>query len=392
MMDFLNSVESMYTYLLALVVSVQLVSSPPAADDTLSRLDITLDEVLVIGAEEADSTEYLFGKPTSVVPGTDRHIYVADRLTQNVRVFNATGIYARTLGRRGEGPGEFASLSTLTFDTSGHLLVMDPRRYRLTRFRPETGEAIGTYSLANRFTIGPASFQPGPRVDDGSLTYIFLLNRKLPKFTTDNDRFFAVLGGEMKQVHATFGEYDLAHQPDRFAKLYAVAYPGHFIVIGSGDVWFAPGIYTGTVHRFTYEGDGRWAQAQGAKGYVEEGRPHVTIDPEGERRDDYVFFRTIEQADAGRSRNTSAGLVRLSTGEIVHFTYYIRDERGHIIAEVFSPEGTLIGWDVVYEDLPGQAYPPLRAMSIDGDDRIYWIDEVDVPRVRVTTFAYEATE
>ena len=373
------------------LVSVVAALFTPIVDDPAQRIRVSLSHVLDIGEAEADSTEYLFGRPTSVMPGPDGYIYVADRHTYNIRVFDPSGTYVRTLGSRGEGPAEFASVAMLAFDASGHLLAWDKgMRFRLTRLHPETGEEIDTYPMAGRFRTGVASFQPGPAID-GQPTYIFLLHRESPDDTRDDHRYFTVRGEDMSSVLATFGAYDLAYSPDRFAKIHALAWPGQFVVEDDGDVWFAPGIYTGTLHRFAYEG-GHWEQAQGAEGYVEDGRPHVTIDPGSERRDDYLYVQNTERTDAGRSRNTSIGLVQLSTGELVHFTYYIRDDQGHVVAEVFGPEGALIGWDVVYEDLPVQAYPPLRAVSIDGNDRIYWIDETDVPRVRVTTFAYETTE
>lgn len=188
---------------------------PLSVNHVPDRLDITLNEVLVIGAEEADSTEYLFGSLTSVVPGPDGHIYVADRQTSNIRVFDPSGTYVRTLGRRGEGPGEFERIETMAFDASDYLLVWDASlRYRLTRLDPQTGEEIDTYAMAGRFDTGPASFQPGPS-SDGQPTNIFLLHRQSPDDTRDDDRYFSVRGEDMSPVHATFGEHLRTQSIDR---------------------------------------------------------------------------------------------------------------------------------------------------------------------------------
>ena len=49
--------------------------------------------------------EYLFGRIGSLAVDDDRNVYVLDEQAQHVRVFDSAGVYMRTLGRRGEGPG-----------------------------------------------------------------------------------------------------------------------------------------------------------------------------------------------------------------------------------------------------------------------------------------------
>ena len=51
--------------------------------------------------------EYLFGWIFSIAVDDDHNVYVFDYQAQHVGVFDAEGNHVETLGRKGEGPGEF---------------------------------------------------------------------------------------------------------------------------------------------------------------------------------------------------------------------------------------------------------------------------------------------
>ena len=76
---------------------------------------------------------------TAATLGPDGLLYVAGRDPIGVAVFDSTGTYRFTIGRQGEGPGEFRYIMLgLRHDT---VLVQDPVLSRLSRFGP-TGELI----------------------------------------------------------------------------------------------------------------------------------------------------------------------------------------------------------------------------------------------------------
>ena len=91
----------------------------------------TLELVTRIGSLEGGPAE--FGRIRSVVADREGRIYVADNLANEVRVFTADGSYVSTIGRRGEGPGEFGDLYSLAW-LDHELAVMDPRNARIGRF------------------------------------------------------------------------------------------------------------------------------------------------------------------------------------------------------------------------------------------------------------------
>ena len=69
-------------------------------------------------------------------------IYVADRPNDRVVVFDSSGRYAGTLGRSGEGPGEFRNPWAVSMDPSGSLVVWDNGRRLLSRWS-SGGELLG---------------------------------------------------------------------------------------------------------------------------------------------------------------------------------------------------------------------------------------------------------
>lgn len=90
--------------------------------------------------------EYLFGQIRSIGVGPDGTIYVLDPQGPDVRAYDAQGAYVRTMGRRGEGPGELSSPGALTVLTDGRVLVRDPGNARIQVFAAD-GAAAGTWPV-----------------------------------------------------------------------------------------------------------------------------------------------------------------------------------------------------------------------------------------------------
>ena len=68
-------------------------------------------EVWRLGSDD----ETIIGLPYDVALGPDGNIYVLDIKTFDVKVLSPKGELLRTIGRKGEGPGEFSSPSSLVF-------------------------------------------------------------------------------------------------------------------------------------------------------------------------------------------------------------------------------------------------------------------------------------
>ncbi|MEX2284493.1 MAG: 6-bladed beta-propeller [Gemmatimonadota bacterium] len=62
--------------------------------------------------------------------------FVAKGFGTNIKVFDASGRYLRTIGRSGQGPGEFHSIAALMVTPGDSLLVVDNGNRRLTVYSP----------------------------------------------------------------------------------------------------------------------------------------------------------------------------------------------------------------------------------------------------------------
>ena len=103
--------------------------------------------------------EYLFGSVWSIAVDDDRSVYVFDGQAQHVRVFDSAGAYVETLGRPGEGPGEFSRAEAIALLPDGRLAVRAPGNMRIEVFGPEAGQtdqwgynAGGLYSSSPLYT------------------------------------------------------------------------------------------------------------------------------------------------------------------------------------------------------------------------------------------------
>ena len=82
----------------------------------------------------------------------DWNVYVLDEQAQQVRVFDSAGVYLKTLGRRGEGPGEFGRAEAIALLPDGRLVVRDPGNQRVEVFGPGAGRTDQWgYSAGNMY-------------------------------------------------------------------------------------------------------------------------------------------------------------------------------------------------------------------------------------------------
>jgi hypothetical protein len=77
-----------------------------------------------------------FELPTSVVDDQDGNIYVLDSDASNIKKFDSRGRFIKTIGREGQGPGEFSSPYYLTY-AKDRLVVWDLMNRRLCALTPE---------------------------------------------------------------------------------------------------------------------------------------------------------------------------------------------------------------------------------------------------------------
>lgn len=100
-------------------------------------------------------SEYLFGRIGSLAVDSDGNVHVFDSQADQVRVFDPDGTYIATLGREGEGPGEFGRAEAIAVLPDGRLLVRDPGNMRVQVFDRASGETDEwEYNSGNTYRAG----------------------------------------------------------------------------------------------------------------------------------------------------------------------------------------------------------------------------------------------
>ena len=93
------------------------------------ELIIELVDDLEIGNDE--DPNYQFYNVAGIALDSERNIYVLDSGNHRVQKFDKNGDYLLTIGREGEGPGEFISLSDVFIDTQDTLYLADRRMIQI---------------------------------------------------------------------------------------------------------------------------------------------------------------------------------------------------------------------------------------------------------------------
>ena len=95
---------------------------------------LTLKEDLRIGGAEAKG-EYSFNRILTLAVDTQENIFVLDYKDSQIKVFDKTGRFLRTIGRKGQGPGELNGARSLSIDrTNGTLFVLELGGRRVSCF------------------------------------------------------------------------------------------------------------------------------------------------------------------------------------------------------------------------------------------------------------------
>jgi hypothetical protein len=147
----------------AVLACVSLVLSGIACDDggemkTDSDVPLwTLKEELRIGSHD-DPEQSLTDPLVDIVISRNGHVYIPQHATGEIRQYDSSGRFIRTIGRSGSGPGEFRMLWTigLLADT---LYAFDLNPGRLSLFSLD-----GTHLTTRRFEHEPISENDRPEV------------------------------------------------------------------------------------------------------------------------------------------------------------------------------------------------------------------------------------
>lgn len=125
---------------------------------------LTESPILRLGATDAGPAQQ-FSRIRGVGRLRDGTIVVADGATQEIRFFAADGMFLRSVGGSGGGPGEFRRLSDILIAAGDSVVAWDSRSRRLSVF-----SLAGTMEREQRLDpVVTSSLELVGRFADGSL-------------------------------------------------------------------------------------------------------------------------------------------------------------------------------------------------------------------------------
>ena len=123
---------------------VQIVTVRGLDPADLPEWTLGADPVVEIGADDGPGHDLHWPRAASRLTGGA--IIVANTGSNEIREFDASGGYVRSLGRKGAGPGEFQNLSWAGWLEGDTIVGYDPPNRRLTVFAPD-GSVARTVTL-----------------------------------------------------------------------------------------------------------------------------------------------------------------------------------------------------------------------------------------------------
>ncbi len=116
-------------------VGIRIVENEPLAPDAPPVVLLSEQPILVLGELDGPAAQQ-FGSVVGAMRLASGELVIADGKNRQLRLFDTTGAFLRTIGQRGEGPGDFGALAGLLPSSDGIIQTWDYVLRRITRFEP----------------------------------------------------------------------------------------------------------------------------------------------------------------------------------------------------------------------------------------------------------------
>lgn len=291
-------------------------------------------------------------------------IYISDRQLNEIRKFNKEGEHLLTLGRPGQGPGEFQSVTHLAIDQKDALVAFDGRMGRISIF-----SANGEHLTTTKRLIETSWIDPTKIFDTGDNFIIF--GRQ-----TDSLKLFHEFNKDWMLIRS-YIDYEFIDNKD-FEERNLGFNAGHCWFQDNGDLLYTKHYHDNQIFIYRNEELTKIILRESDIKKPYEIEVFQDVQKAMDMPRDKYDFRSFGQGVAflGRSFLVSQGLYELSNGHIVHFVVTrISDEIRELGVEIYDSEGRLL----IYSNLGENVYYNIRCK--DTNDLFYAIDPLEYHKV-----------
>lgn len=342
--------------------------------DSKENGDVTISQELKIGELDGPE-EFLFVNIVDVAVNSKGDIYVADSRLNEIRKFNKGGEYLLTIGRAGQGPGEFQSVKILTINSRDDLIAFDARLGRISVFSDDGNHKKTTQQLMTDLWIEPSK--------------IFVTNEGYVFFgkPIDSLKLFHEFDQEWNLTES-YIDYEFIDNRE-FEELSLIFNPDNCFFQENGNILYTKYYYDNQI--LSYK-NGELEKIIRREADII--KPYEIIvfhdvnkamnmqkDPKYQDYDIQLFGRGI--AFFGKSFQNSLGIFQLSDGHIVNFISIRKSKDvSELGVELYDSEGRFLKYSKLGENL----YDDIRCK--DSSDLFYAIDRKEYHKVITFRLGY----
>ena len=324
---------------------IRIIDNPQPPEGSRLPWRIGPEPIVSIGAVDGEEP-YLLDWAMDATRLSDGRIVILNGGTNELRVFDETGVHLESWGGRGEGPGEFRSLWRVEPWPGDSIIAWYAPRLGVSIFDTQ-GNYGRSFTLAHNGAVTPMqSFRPEYATRSGSILAIHM--------PEDADTIVAQLRGAEGELRSSFGTHPglepyVLRDGER-SMLY-------WTIFGREPVWATWGDlvvvgHTGTYELRAFRLDGSLARIvrranvprattedDVVEAYIERQVSYSTLTPAAESRRRYESVPVAEHLPAFESvRSDAVSHIWVAEYE------FSEEERPPRLWTVFNPEGQVLGY------------------------------------------------
>ena len=311
--------------------------------DSKEKARVTIIKERQIGESDGPE-EFLFGFISDVAVNRKGDIYVADRKLNEIRKFNKEGKHLLTIGRKGQGPGEFQSPTIVAVNSHDDLIVFDNMLGRVSIFSDNGDLKETTKKLMAGSWIDPAKIF----FSDGKVVFFGKLNNSLKLFH-EFDQDWSLKDSSI--------DYEFIDNKE-FEEHFLGFNPGNCLFQDNGDIFYTKYFYDNRI--FIYRNReltkiiNRDSDVKRPYEILVFHDPNKAVNLQRDQKYQEYDFRSFgqEMAFFGKSFQNSLGIFQLSNGHVVNFLSLrkSKDIREYGL-ELYDSEGKLLSYSKLGENL-----------------------------------------